>query len=98
MFRARIVLINHQIQKSENFNWSTDMSSVEVTDNRTTNDSKEFARHAEEAQPNVFVEFWFFLCYNKKWWLTPIIVVLLLAALLAIWSGSSITSFIYPMM
>lgn len=59
-------------------------------------EAEEFERLAGEAQPGLIAEFWDFLRYNKKWWLTPIIVVLLLVGLLIVLSGSAVAPFIYP--
>ncbi len=58
--------------------------------------SDDFAQQAEEASVGLIAEFWDFLRYNKKWWLTPIILVLLVIAALAIWGGSAVAPFIYP--
>ena len=55
----------------------------------------DFAREAEQAQPGIVREFWDFLRYNKKWWLTPIIIVLLLVGVLVILSGTAAAPFIY---
>ena len=51
---------------------------------------------AEERQPGFFAEFWMFLRYNKKWWLTPILIVLLLLIGLVIISQTPLAPFIYP--
>ncbi len=59
--------------------------------------TEEFSQLAEASTVSLIAEFWDFLRYNKKWWLTPIILVLSLIALLAIWGGSSITPFVYPL-
>lgn len=56
-----------------------------------------FETQAEEAPPGIIAEFWDFLKYNKKWWLTPIIIVLLLLGLLIFAAGSgAVAPFIYP--
>jgi hypothetical protein len=59
--------------------------------------SDDFAREAEQARPGIITEFWLFLRYNKKWWLTPIILVLLLVGLLAVLGGSAAAPFIYTL-
>ena len=59
-------------------------------------DAEKFERLADETSPGLIREFWDFLVYNKKWWLTPIIVVLLLVGLLVVLSGSAVAPFIYP--
>ena len=50
----------------------------------------EFSDLADEQQAGLIREFWDFLKYNKKWWLTPIIVVLLLVA------GVAVMASLYP--
>ena len=43
-------------------------------------------------------EFWEFLKFRKKWWLTPIFVMLLLlGALIVLTEGSAIAPFIYTL-
>ena len=56
---------------------------------------QDFAKEAEEAPPGILLEFWDFLRYNKKWWLTPIILVLALVGLLVLLSGTAAAPFIY---
>ena len=57
----------------------------------------DFASAAEEAQPGILREFWDFLRYNKKWWITPIIVVLLFVSVLVILGGTAAAPFIYTL-
>ncbi len=52
---------------------------------------------AEDAQPNLIKDFWFFLLYNKKWWLLPILIILLLVSLLMLLSTTSVAPFIYTL-
>jgi hypothetical protein len=59
--------------------------------------AEDFSRQAEQARPSIITEFWLFLRYNKKWWLTPIILVLLLAGLFAVLGGSAAAPFIYTL-
>lgn len=56
----------------------------------------DFAKMSEERQPGFFSEFWSFIRYNKKWWLTPILVILLLLIVLVIVSQTPLAPFIYP--
>ena len=49
------------------------------------------------SESNIFMEFWEFLCENKKFWLLPIIIILLLFGLLIILGGSSAAPFIYTL-
>ncbi len=57
----------------------------------------DFAREAQEQSDNILVEFWYFLIYNKKWWLTPIIVMLLAIGALVLLSGTSLAPFLYTL-
>ena len=45
--------------------------------------------------PGLIVEFWEFLCHNRKWWLLPILLVLLLFGILVVLSGTGAAPFIY---
>ena len=56
-----------------------------------------FAEQAEEEPPGLVREFWAFLRYNKKWWLTPIILALLLIAGLVLLSGTGAAPLIYTL-
>ena len=56
-----------------------------------------FADMAEEADRGLVLEFWDFLRYNKKWWLTPIILVILLVGVLVALSGTAAAPFIYTL-
>lgn len=62
-----------------------------------TESKRDFEREAEAEQQGLLAEFWDFLKYNKKWWLTPIVAVLLLVALLIVLSGSAAAPFIYTL-
>jgi hypothetical protein len=61
-----------------------------MADNTTERetDTDDFARAASEPQIGLLREFWDFLRYEKKWWLTPIVVVLLLLGVLILLSAS----------
>jgi hypothetical protein len=50
---------------------------------------------AQQKRPSLALEFWYFLKYNKKWWLLPILVTLLLLCLLVLVGGSGLAPFIY---
>jgi hypothetical protein len=63
----------------------------------TPTDAERFAREAEGASSGIVREFWDFLRYNKKWWLTPIIVVLVLLGVLVILSSTAAAPFIYTL-
>ena len=56
----------------------------------------EIRRQAEQPQIGLLREFWDFLRYNKKWWLTPIIIVLLLMGVLVA-AGGGYLPFIYTL-
>lgn len=55
----------------------------------------DFASHAEAPAQGLLSEFWDFLRYNKKWWLTPIILVLLCVGALLVLGGTAAAPFIY---
>ena len=61
------------------------------------NAGDDFARQAEETPVGVLREFWAFLRYNKKWWLTPILLVLLLVGVLVVLSGTGAAPLIYTL-
>ena len=50
---------------------------------------------AQQKRPSLALEFWYFLKYNKKWWLLPILVTLLLLCLLVLVGSSSLAPFLY---
>lgn len=56
-----------------------------------------FADLADESDRGLVLEFWDFLRYNKKWWLTPIILVILLVGMLVALSGTAAAPFIYTL-
>lgn len=72
----------------------TDSDSTEPAADEKT--QAKFQTQSEQPAPGIVVEFWEFLCHNKKWWLAPIIIALLLIGLLVFISGSGLAPFIYP--
>lgn len=46
---------------------------------------------------NIVMEFWEFLCENKKFWLIPILIILLLLGLLIFLGGTSASPFVYTL-
>ena len=46
---------------------------------------------------SIFVEFWEFICENKKFWLIPIILILLLLGLFILAGSSAVGPFIYTL-
>ena len=58
----------------------------------------DLAEQAEAPQPGLLREFWYFLRYNKKWWLTPIIIVLLIMGAIIVLGGTVLAPFIYPLL
>jgi len=59
--------------------------------------SADFAAEAQRPPRSVAREFWDFLRFNKKWWLTPIILVLLLLGVLLLIGGTAAAPFIYTL-
>ena len=60
-------------------------------------DPEHFAAQAESRSDGLVREFFGFLRYSKKWWLTPIIIVLLLLGVLVVVSGSIAAPFLYTL-
>lgn len=74
-----------------------EQSQRENTKNSATeSNSGDFAKMAEDRQPGFLSEFWSFIRYNKKWWLTPILLILLILIVLVIISQTPLAPFIYP--
>ena len=73
------------------------MADEDTTSEQQTAD--DFSRQAEEASPGIVREFFDFLRYNKKWWLTPIILVLLMLGALVFLGGTAggFAPFIYTL-
>ena len=68
----------------------------------STNDDRELDRsnfeHEAESEASGFLrEFWYFVRYNKKWWLTPVIMLLLLLGILVVLGGSGAAPLIYTL-
>ena len=61
-----------------------------------SNEPDNLADQAELPEPGLVREFWEFLRFNKKWWLTPIVIVLMLVGLLMVIGGSAAGPFMYP--
>ncbi len=74
--------------------------SDQQTEGKTPSDSgdaQDFEQQADTPQISLLGEFWEFLRYNKKWWLTPIILVLLLVGTLVVLSGTAVAPFLYTL-
>jgi len=64
----------------------------------TENTPSEFERTAKEQRECGFVaEFWYFLKYSKKWWLTPIVIVMLLLGVSMLLAATGAAPFIYTL-
>ena len=59
------------------------------------NKAAKFDELAPQKRPSLAREFWYFLKYNKKWWLLPILVTLLILCLLVLVGSSSLAPFLY---
>lgn len=55
-----------------------------------------FADLQDEQHLSLAAEFWQFLRYNKKWWLTPILLTLAVLGLLVALTATGAAPFIYP--
>jgi hypothetical protein len=60
-------------------------------------EQRSFEQQADERAPGIVREFWDFLRFNKKWWLTPIVVIMLLFGALILMSGTAAAPFIYTL-
>jgi len=61
----------------------------------STAGARRFEQQASESEPGLLAEFWDFLRFNRKWWMTPIVLVLLLVAALLVLSALGLSPFIY---
>jgi hypothetical protein len=57
----------------------------------------EFAQQAKKNRPGLLANYWAFLRYEKRWWLTPVILLLLLLGLIIILGGTAAAPFIYTL-
>lgn len=57
--------------------------------------ARRFEQQASASEPGLLAEFWDFLRFNRKWWMTPIVLVLLLVAALLVLSALGLSPFIY---
>ncbi len=65
--------------------------------NPKPNDDHPAAFDADGAQVGLLREFWDFLRYNKKWWLTPIILTLLVLGIFVFLTSTAFAPFIYTL-
>ena len=56
-----------------------------------------FADAASQGQEGFVREFWDFLRFNKKWWITPILLVLVLMGALVMMGSGAAAPFIYTL-
>jgi hypothetical protein len=68
-----------------------------MTNEHDNDDLNEFVRQAEEQSTGIVREFWDFMRYNKKWWLTPILIVLLLLGVVIFVGSTGVAPFIYTL-
>lgn len=61
----------------------------------TVPEKPSFEQQAVEAEPGLIMEFWDFLRFNGKWWMTPILIVMLLVAALLVLNALGLTPFVY---
>jgi hypothetical protein len=66
-------------------------------DDDRQSDPSGFAHEAESGAGGFLSEFWYFVRYNKKWWLTPVIMLLLLLGVLVVLGSSGAAPFIYTL-
>jgi len=63
----------------------------------TEEQAASFEAESEGSPPSLLVEFWWFICENKAWWLVPLLLALLLIGAVVWLSGSAVAPFIYPL-
>ena len=73
------------------------MTIVDKVDPTAGSPNSDFAEQATSTPPGLIREFWDFLRYNKKWWLTPIILVILLIGVLVFLGSTPAAPFIYTL-
>ena len=71
----------------------TDMN--DTSPDADSNPEDEFKQVAATGNRGLLREFWDFLRFSKKWWLTPILIALLLMGVFVMVSGSSLAPLIY---
>lgn len=54
-------------------------------------------RLANQSQPGIATEFYYFLRENKKWWMIPILLMIGLFAILVVLASTGVAPFIYTM-
>jgi hypothetical protein len=54
-------------------------------------------RLANQGQPGIATEFYYFLRENKKWWMIPILLMIGLFAILVVLASTGVAPFIYTM-
>jgi hypothetical protein len=80
------------------FRSETSMTTSSPNDpNRPNPASSRFEQQAEQQDPGLLVEFWDFLRYNGKWWMTPILIVLFLVAALLVLNALGLSPFVYTL-
>lgn len=57
----------------------------------------EFEKLSAARPAGILREFWDFMGYHKKWWLTPALLVLLLLGVLVVLGGTGAAPFIYTL-
>ena len=58
---------------------------------------QDFEALAAGKRRSLAAEFIDFIKHNKKWWLVPLLVVIFLLAFLALFGGSAVAPFLYPL-
>ncbi len=70
---------------------------ADPTKSDSSGGADDFASQAEGESQSIVREFFDFLRYNKKWWLTPIVLVLFLVGILVVLGSSAAAPFIYTL-
>ena len=68
-----------------------------MIDSEQARQDSEFLEHAKGKRVGIFLEFWDYLRYNRKWWLLPVLIALSLFGMLVFLSSSAAAPFIYTL-
>lgn len=73
------------------------MTTPRPADSQPTDPARQLEQQASAQEPGLIMEFWDFLRFNGKWWMTPILIVMLLVAALLILNALGLSPFVYQM-
>ena len=59
--------------------------------------AEKFSDDAARPQPSFLRQYWDFLRFDRRWWMTPIVVLLLIAGAFLVLGGTVAAPFIYAL-